>query len=313
MWVYVYSGLTSRCITLAHAYNLCVRQHQKLTIVWPLDERCNISYHEIFDQESFPGIQIRVMEMKCRGPEVGPIKSLRRRMYLQAVKDTFIKLKKALSLLPVKMVILYYHFQGNYIDYNPPKEIGWSGEKFDEFTQKTWSLAYNRISLGKEVFIHAYCGMIQGEEGKTVKLNCINFKKGYYEIVERIMSQKKEWVGVHIRRTDHVAAICHSSLDSFIKRMKEVTGKRPEVSFFLATDDEQVEKRMKDEFPNQIVVQDDKAWGRNSEAGMKAGIIDCLCLSRCEYILGSYTSVFSEFAAQYGGKRLYICQDEGEE
>lgn len=77
---------------------------------------------------------------------------------------------------------------------------------------------------------------------------------------------------------------------------------------FLATDDRSVEEELKKAFPGRIVTYSDKTWGRNSKSGMESAIIDCLCLSRCNYILGSFCSVFSKFAAGYGNTELIICR-----
>lgn len=310
MRVHVYSGLTSRCITLAHAYELCKKTGQDMKVIWPKDERCNIGYYEVFDESSFEGVKVTLMEMSCRGPEVGPRKSLQQKKYGQAVKDLFVKLKQILALLPANMIAFWYKLRKSYVDYNPVKGMAWSGELFKEHTAKSWTAVRDILKAGKEPYVHAYCGIINGEEKQDVKLNCIRFRKEYDKAVDEIMQGQKKWVGVHIRRTDHLAAIRQSSLDSFVNRMNDVVKTDPEVFFFLATDDAQVERQLKETFQDKIVIQGEKAWGRDSMAGMKAGVIDCLCLSRCEYILGSYTSVFSLFAANYGGIVLHICQDE---
>lgn len=114
-------------------------------------------------------------------------------------------------------------------------------------------------------------------------------------------------IGVHIRRTDHDVAIKNSKTDSFIYKMKQCIAERPQICFFVATDDIQEEKNLCEVFGDRIIVQKNKVWGRDSKEGMISGLIDCLCLSRCEYILGSSTSVFSSFAAEYGDKKLIIC------
>lgn len=96
--------------------------------------------------------------------------------------------------------------------------------------------------------------------------------------------------------------------------MKEILKKAPETDFFLATDDRHEEERLKEIFGDRIITQKGKVWGRDTVGGMKAGIIDCLCLSSCDYILGSYTSVFSSFSAAYSDKQLIICgKDMGNE
>ena len=116
------------------------------------------------------------------------------------------------------------------------------------------------------------------------------------------------WVGVHVRRTDHEKCIRENPLYVFSEKMKEARERDKNVKFFLATDDPAVEEELRREFPGCIVTYREKVWGRNSRSGMESAIVDCLCLAACDYILGSYGSVFSRFSALYGGKELIFCR-----
>lgn len=113
---------------------------------------------------------------------------------------------------------------------------------------------------------------------------------------------------MHVRRTDHKASIEESTLDSFITKMNEAIADYESVRFFLATDDHDVEEELKKVFPGCIYTYSNKTWGRNNKSGMESAIVDCLCLSRCDYILGSYQSVFSKFSAMYGNIELIVCK-----
>ncbi len=116
------------------------------------------------------------------------------------------------------------------------------------------------------------------------------------------------WIGIHVRRTDHKASIEESTLGSFINKMNDAIADYEGVRFFLATDDHDVEEDLNRVFPGRVFTYCNKTWGRNSKSGMESAIIDCLCLSRCDYILGSYRSVFSKFSALYGDIELIICR-----
>lgn len=66
--------------------------------------------------------------------------------------------------------------------------------------------------------------------------------------------------------------------------------------------------RILDKVENCVCVKE--KWGRSNSDEMESGITDCLCLSCCEYVLGFYMSVFSNFVARYGGRQLFVCKEE---
>lgn len=193
-------------------------------------------------------------------------------------------------------------------EYNPPESVGWRGPNHHNYIMSVWDKLKTdmEINKGEDRYVHAYCGICLDEREK-IDYSSILFKKEYWNEVEQILRKERKYIGVHIRRTDHERAIKNSDTDAFIKKMKEILEKVPETVFFLATDDRHEEERLKEIFEDRIVTQKGKVWGRDTVDGMKAGIIDCLCLSSCDYILGSDNSVFSSFSALYSDKQLIIC------
>ena len=117
---------------------------------------------------------------------------------------------------------------------------------------------------------------------------------------------------MHIRRTDQDLSIKESKTEYFVEKMKSLLETRKEVRFFLATDDEDEELMLQEIFGEKIITQKRKVFNRNSVEGMEAAIIDVLCLANCEFILGSFASVYSNFAAQYGNIDLYVPKETNE-
>lgn len=301
MWIHVLSGLTSRCNTLADAYDIMKsgKAGKRLTIIWPIDHDCGIHYYEVFERNMFSDIKIRVIEVgeQCR--------------YKIKLLNKFEGGYKALL-----------RFGKRYYTYAPPKEIGWSDQTDDYLNKVAKKISddlfcRNKVEKGmckllvkarekQEIYICAFKGVIM-QENKDIDLSVIKFRKDYWKKVNKILMYNENLIGVHIRRTDHTEATERSSTEMFVLKMNEIIEEQKDIKFFLSTDDRKEQKYLKNLYGSRIIIQNNKKWGRTDSGGMKSAIIDCLCLSRCNYILGSYKSNFSKFAAEYGGKKLIIC------
>lgn len=323
MWVHVGSGLTSRCITLAHAHYLVKNKGigKKLTIVWPISNECKISYYDVFDHAQFDDIPVKVIELRraavISAKEEKHISEGGAKYYLAqknpagALTALWIEMKLVACNIIRQMVIKSFKLRDAYYDYTPPAEIGWGGRYYDEYIEQTWQNIYKGICRGKEMYVTAGSVIIRGgQELEEITFDCIKFRKEYWNTVESILKKNKNYIGIHIRRTDHNVAIKGSKTEDFIKRIDSIVEMDEEAKFFLATDDKREEAALIDRYGSKIITMGDKTWGRNSDDGMKSAIIDVLCLSQCKYILGSYTSVFSYFAAAYGHCDLVICKSD---
>jgi hypothetical protein len=108
-------------------------------------------------------------------------------------------------------------------------------------------------------------------------------------------------IGIHIRRTDYFSYLGQdpwsvAPTDLFIKEMRRFLKTNPKVKFFLATDDKNEEKIIKNHFPDSVIVYEKEVVTRLTRNGMRDALIDWLLLSRACKIIGSYRSSFNEEA-----------------
>ncbi|MCM1262441.1 MAG: hypothetical protein NC313_06935 [Butyrivibrio sp.] len=290
-------------MSLADAYYL-VKKYEKnpsLTVVWPRELCCNIGYYEVFSKQQFSDIRIKVIEVEDVGFSIrAAIKGIH---WLRAVHGIFARNK-------IKGLNARMRKQLHFIDYEPPKEVGWSGEEYNNWNIMCWEKLNRLLESAEETYVRAYSRLIMGEGQLPTFAENIHFKECFDSLADKIICHHHNIVGVHIRRTDHIAAIQNSPIESFYKKMEEILEEDSSTMFFLATDDFLVEQKIKEKFRKHIIIQPNKKWGRDERKEMESGIIDCLCLSKCKYVLGSYLSSFSSFSARLGGKELYICKGE---
>ena len=308
MIVWVYTGFASRCVTLAHAYHLVKRYSSGggLVVIWPRDNMCNISYKKAFSKEQFADIDLKVIEVDLTEPHSIPDYLIDHK-YLDIARE----IKKRAKRAAFNVWVGFLKRNKKYIDYDYNYKR-MTAEERGIHLAKCWNECERHLAQhGHEnLFIHAYVGIVKGQEADKIASRTIRFHEKYMEKANRIMAGSGNYVGVHIRRTDHNRAIKCSTDKAFIQKMDEALNRDRNIRFFLSTDDPAEEKKFLKRYKDNIIVQKNKNWGRNSAKEMGSGIIDLICLSRCDYILGSYTSVFSFFASKYGECELVICKED---
>jgi hypothetical protein len=146
--------------------------------------------------------------------------------------------------------------------------------------------------------------------------NGINFFKEFIPVkaiqdkINAIVSSftSESVIGVHIRRGDHKKAMQNSPVSLFYEAIEKEISKNEKVKFFLATDDVEIEKSLKEKYPKKIIVSV-KVLDRNSKQGIQDAVVDMFCLANTQKIYGSYWSSYSETAAKIYNKELIILQD----
>jgi hypothetical protein len=106
-------------------------------------------------------------------------------------------------------------------------------------------------------------------------------------------------VGLHIRRSDHKDAVAVSTDDTFITAADAALAQGAK-RLFLATDDAETEFRFRERYGERLVTQAGKRLARYSPKAIEDAFVDVLALSRCNRIVGSYGSSFSQAAAEIG-------------
>jgi len=123
-------------------------------------------------------------------------------------------------------------------------------------------------------------------------------------------------IGVHVRRTDfrYNSYKNKNSDELYFKRMDEMIENNPEIYFFIATDSKKTENEFIKRYGGRIIIYPKKEFDKESANGVKEAFIELLILSKCNHILGSYLSTFSELAYWYGGCKgiEYIGKPKGE-
>ena len=108
-------------------------------------------------------------------------------------------------------------------------------------------------------------------------------------------------MGVHVRRTDHTDAIANSPLALFAGRMKKELEADKETSFFVATDDKEVRRELKELLPDaKLIFPQSDVIDRDSKEGIEEAFVEMIALSKCRKILGSYNSTFSLLPSYIG-------------
>lgn len=279
------SGLCSRIYVICDAYELAKKYKKKLVILWSKTTDCNIGYYKIFDCQQFDDINVKVIEFSKFRVRIKDIKNI-------SVSNLFLIIREILHRL-------LYYVKYNFIKFYYRKKC----QKYKNAYQDGNRPIEEELVKNNSCYIEAY-NMITEKESD---LSVIKFNDSLVQKAKKIMgAYEKKCIGIHIRRTDHEPAKRHSSTSKFVIEMKRILKDDNETFFYLATDDWNEENDIKSIFSDHIITQKSKVLNRFTEEGMQSSIIDCLCLSKTKYIIGSYTSFFSKFSAQYGGIELKI-------
>ena len=290
------SGLTSRIRMIYDAY-IAVKKYEKnpkLIILWESEICCNIRYEDVFENEQFSDIQIKVVEVEKKGYREG--KSIRKLVkqvkILELVSEIVHRIYK-------KILYSFYSRGREIVRYSDAPEII-SGDftEYRKWKKDKWNKIEKLYKEHKKIYVDCYESFIVPRDTADIS-EVIKFKSKYISVVNKIINGNV--VGIHIRGTDHELAKKLSPLELFIQKIDNEINENNSVKFFLSTDDKDVENELIRKYGQQrIIIQPNKQWGRLSKEEMVSGIVDCLCLSKCTKIYGSLSSQFSGFAAEYG-------------
>jgi hypothetical protein len=113
-------------------------------------------------------------------------------------------------------------------------------------------------------------------------------------------------IGIHIRRGDHVRSTKTSTLDQFKLAIQTQIANTDRSAFLVCTDSEPVATELKDQFGKRIFWFQPRSLNRSKAISIQDAMIDLLCLSKCDCLVGSHLSSFSILAAKYGNIPLQI-------
>lgn len=119
------------------------------------------------------------------------------------------------------------------------------------------------------------------------------------KIDEEYLKLSNNYIGIHIRRTDHATVIKYSPIENYLKHIDKCLTINPTQKFFLATDDEVIKKFIFNKYKGLVYIFNSKL-GRGDAEGIYGGIIELMLLSKSVKIICSMISSYSSAAILIG-------------
>lgn len=265
-------GLCNRMRFLNSVCEYVKNKKVKVYCLWIKSEDCFVASKDLFSEESFVYSYISMIEinMQNRGHRIA-----------------YYIFMKVMELL---------HFCVHQLDfYHSPKEESkelYEKEKdFLSFFERRYMVIGGCEKLGENLAPNMF---LPNKEIKA-KLNSVQ---------SNMKLKEKEYVSVHIRRTDHEAAINVSPDILFYKCISEICTNGDKI--FLSTDDAILKQKLLTEFSPNVFAQELSSYSRSNMQGIIEAYIDLILLSEGKVIYGSFGSSFSEMAALIGKINLVV-------
>ena len=256
------AGLGNRLLGLGSAYAVAKKLDRKLVVMWKREVGCNIRFQELFD---LPFEVVEISENGLKKEPVAQILGDRAKKKWRNSADRFLECDEV--------------------------------EKIKE--REGYEGLFRLIEQTPVIYLKAFGPIceVTAESYSFVKPSKNIEEKGAY------LFRELTWqcVGVHVRRTDHTEAIANSPLALFAERMKKELETAADTSFFVATDDKEVRRELKELLPDaKLIFPQSDVIDRDSKEGIEEAFIEMLALSKCRKILGSYNSTFSLLPSYIG-------------
>ena len=261
-------GLCNRIYAITSAINFAKKHNLLLTVYWLKDWGMGAWFHDLFTLSS----TVENVEIKDAG-------FLDFFKYAKPIKSNFF-----LPKLYQKI-----NFGTTYFWYKERKSV------------EEWYLSNEKVSS----FYLFHC---QKFYPNNEFLNVLLPQK---HIQKRIDEQAKllspNTIGIHIRRTDHVNAIKHSSSAAFIEKMQHEVALNTEVNFYVASDSLEEKQHLAAMFGRRIIAAKN-VLKRNTKDGIVDALVELHTLASTKKIYGSFQSTYSALAAEIKNIPISIIQ-----
>ena len=263
-------GLANRMRAIASAYDLCIKTDGSLRVVWIKDWALNSPFCELFEPIDDEVISLR---------DASAIDKL---LLDRPRKKNF--------HLPLIYQKIHFHSSLYELSITPLCRNG--------FDFKKWARG------NKELYMASYTNFMNYDISIISKLfrPLPEIKK----MIDTYTSQfTDDTIGIHIRRTDNIDSIKESPIELFFNKIDKEIESNSMVSFFLATDSEDVKKEMIKRYGSRVICSKEIA-DRDSIEGIKGAVAEMYILSSTKKIYGSFQSSYSDMASQISGIPLEI-------
>lgn len=160
-----------------------------------------------------------------------------------------------------------------------------------------------------EVRIHSYSNFHKDftRPRGIALLRQIRIRHELEEMAESMWKQLKggsNWFGIHFRGTDHAKCLEKSPIQIFTKYIAREIEKNPWRKFLLCSDETDAHRYLISTFGENHIQMPVLVHSRQHKEGQALAAIDWLLLQKCERVLGSAGSSFSETAVLRSGGEL---------
>lgn len=267
-----HSGLANRLRAMVSGLSLAKKMDQPINVIWKKDNGCNADFYELF--QPVVGLEFSRPDWKVKCMKLA-------------------RGKKLLSWLPGLAGIDFYMFD----------------ENFKQYVECNKGHVFNPAIIKKNarnIYINTCNDFFYQKEVLALFKPVSEIQLLINKYTQKFSSKT---IGVHIRRTDHLQSREYSPVELFINQMKNDLREDSQVDFFLATDEIETERQLKELFPGKIVSVE-KELTRSSKAGMIGAMVDLYSLAKCSKVYGSQGSSFSNIAARIGNIPLEVIRKD---
>ena len=274
------AGLGNRMRVLASAVQLAKRDNRELWIAWPVNAALGCEMTDIFQS----------IGMDYSVPPKW-INFLLTNIYRPGTNSRFYGFLKFVSKFFAGQTL----FDNDIRDdrNNRVKQLKISSEE-------STVLVATCFPFGDQPVEEVYNDYMKNEE---LAEQFANFK--FSEILKERVKQEYQkigepYIGIHIRRTDHVHTIKDSPDENYITQIDRYLAENPNQNFLLATDDEPTKVFFKQKYGSQMHIFNHKI-GRDDLEGIYGGVVELLMLANSRKIICSCKSSYSNTAIVLGG------------
>lgn len=161
---------------------------------------------------------------------------------------------------------------------------------------------------GNNVYICSYLRFYPCEDSMYAKI-FVPKRDLSDAIGKRTLAFSEYTIGMHIRRADHILSIKESPTCLFHDIIHKELCEHDNLKIYFATDSEEVKREFKDKYGDIIITSPFRA-DRDSQEGIKEGVIEMFALSKTRKIYGSFNSSFSIMASKLGGIPLTMVKQK---
>lgn len=266
-------GLANRMRAIAGAMQLAALSGRELEVVWPVNWELKARFDELFEPlDWIKSVSAQQFALTLEHPR-------KRTAYVSAVYQSLMRLggwKICYPDLSPTPELIEPTGQAAAMDPGARKVMISTCNEIIDYDSKVLSDVFRPDEAVRE-------RIAQLESGFT----------GHYRL------------GVHIRRTDHIASMERTPLEEIEKEIDRCIAAHPEgIDIYLATDDTSVKRRYASRWPQIHFTTVEPS--RRSVEGMREGAAEMWVLSSCQRIIGSALSSYSQLAARLKGADLTI-------